>query len=311
MPDDLPPFETVSHLYGTGITCEGALYDGTTGEEKTRFADFIRADRQKLRDWLSTNIPIEWNKKYERYEEVEKGITVFFTDGTTVSGSILVGADGGHSKVRNQLVGAERGQCNLIPLLMGRSLWIAESPIGYIFVGLHCIAEDKNSAKYYFMVFRRHEGEINKVHPILEWSKQELYDAAIKTTMGLHPKFASILLSSHPEGMVQPPYVLEDWVPPPNGFSSARATLLGDAAHKMSPSDKMKIGGEGGNHAMQDALDFVRVLDTIGAEDTLKLLSEFERATIPRATEAVLKNRAKTIDWENETSNPTWSKESK
>lgn len=52
-------------------------------------------------------------------------------------------------------------------LLMGRSLWIAESPIGYIFVGLHCIAEDKNSAKYYFMVFRRHEGEINKVHPIL------------------------------------------------------------------------------------------------------------------------------------------------
>lgn len=98
MPDDLPPFETVSHLYGTGITCEGALYDGTTGEEKTRFADFIRADRQKLRDWLSTNIPIEWNKKYERYEEVEKGITVFFTDGTTVSGSILVGADGGHSK---------------------------------------------------------------------------------------------------------------------------------------------------------------------------------------------------------------------
>lgn len=118
---------------------------------------------------------------------------------------------------------------------MGRSLWIAESPIGYIFVGLHCIAEDKNSAKYYFMVFRRHEGEINKVHPILEWSKQELYDAAIKTTMGLHPKFASILLSSHPEGMVQPPYVLEDWVPPPNGFSSARATLLGDAAHKMSP----------------------------------------------------------------------------
>lgn len=75
-------------------------------------------------------------------------------------------------------------------------------------------------------------------------------------------------------------------------------------------ADKMKVGGEGGNHAMQDALDFVRVLDTIGVEDTLKLLSEFERATIPRATEAVLKNRAKSIDWENETTNPTWSKES-
>lgn len=98
MPDDLPPFEVVSHLHGTELTCEGALFDAITGKEKTRFSDFIRADRQKLRNWLSTNLLIEWGKKFQRFEENADGVTAYFADGTSVSGSILVGADGANSR---------------------------------------------------------------------------------------------------------------------------------------------------------------------------------------------------------------------
>ncbi|KAF9635021.1 hypothetical protein BFW01_g5916 [Lasiodiplodia theobromae] len=320
MPDDLPPFEVVSHLHGTDLTCEGALFDAITGKEKTRFSDFIRADRQKLRNWLSTNLPIEWGKKFERFEENADAVTVFFADGTSVSGSILVGADGANSRVRNQLLGPEKAQLNLIPVDMlvgevelgkeeyeeqlqfGRSLWIAEAPVGYIFTGLHSIAKDKASAKYYWMVFRKSKDLTGKVHPYLSWTKQQLYDAAVETTKLLHPKFANVILKSSPENMVQPPYVLEDWIPPVDGFSSDRATILGDAAHKMSP-----FGGEGGNHAMQDAIDFVKALDGFNGTNPAPLLKDYEKVTIERGREAVFQNRKKTTDWEHETSAPTWS----
>lgn len=157
------------------------------------------------------------------------------------------------SVVRNQLVGPEKAQLNQIPVDMllgevvlnrdeyeeqlrfGRSLWIAESPAGYLFTGLHYIAKDKESATYYWSVFRQHKGPMEDVHSYVSWSKQQLYDAAVEATKPLHPRFTKVVLNSSPEVMVQPPYVLEDWLPPAEGFSSDRTTLLGDAAHKMSP----------------------------------------------------------------------------
>lgn len=102
LPDDLAPIETISHLYDLGLPSEGATFDGITGEEKFRYGShnskgFVRADRLKLREWLSTDIDVEWNKRLERFVEHESGVTAYFTDGTTVEGCMLLGADGGMS----------------------------------------------------------------------------------------------------------------------------------------------------------------------------------------------------------------------
>ena len=59
---------------------------------------FIRASRKLLRNWLATNLDIEWDRKFERYEEDDHGVTVHFADGTSARGDILVGADGAHSR---------------------------------------------------------------------------------------------------------------------------------------------------------------------------------------------------------------------
>lgn len=58
---------------------------------------------------------------------------------------------------------------------------------------------------------------------------------------------------------------------------------------------------------MQDAIDFVKALDCFSGENPAPLLKDFEKITIKRGREAVIQNRAKAMDWENQTSAPTWS----
>jgi hypothetical protein len=101
MKDDLPSLEAVNTTYNVGLPSEGAMYD-LNFDERARFGHtpetkFIRAYREKLRQWLMTDIEISWNKKFARYEDND-GVTAFFEDGSSVKGDILVGADGIGSK---------------------------------------------------------------------------------------------------------------------------------------------------------------------------------------------------------------------
>lgn len=63
-------------------------------EQDSADTPFIRAERYRLRNWLSTNIPIQWGKRAQRIEHDDQGVTVYFEDGTSSKGDILVGADG-------------------------------------------------------------------------------------------------------------------------------------------------------------------------------------------------------------------------
>lgn len=54
----------------------------------------IRAERRRLRDWLATNIPIQWGRRVTRIEENNSEVSVHFTDGSSAKGDIVVGADG-------------------------------------------------------------------------------------------------------------------------------------------------------------------------------------------------------------------------
>ena len=48
----------------------------------------------RLRELLSTNIEIQWGKQAVRIEETEADVRVWFSDGASATGDILVGADG-------------------------------------------------------------------------------------------------------------------------------------------------------------------------------------------------------------------------
>lgn len=54
----------------------------------------IRAERRRLRDWLATNIPVQWGRRVTRIEQDNDGVSVYFENGVSAKGDILVGADG-------------------------------------------------------------------------------------------------------------------------------------------------------------------------------------------------------------------------
>ena len=54
----------------------------------------IRAERHRLRHWLATNLQIQWGKRVARIQENAEDVEVFFEDGSSAKGDILVGADG-------------------------------------------------------------------------------------------------------------------------------------------------------------------------------------------------------------------------
>lgn len=65
---------------------------------------FLRAGRQKLREVLSSGLPIQFSKQLESFETSNTGcVTAKFSDGTTSQGRLLVGADGNSSAVRSGL----------------------------------------------------------------------------------------------------------------------------------------------------------------------------------------------------------------
>jgi 2-polyprenyl-6-methoxyphenol hydroxylase-like FAD-dependent oxidoreductase len=61
----------------------------------------VRAERLRLRNWLATNIPVQWGKRVMRIEHSDEGVSMDFEDGTSAKGDILVGADGINSVGRS------------------------------------------------------------------------------------------------------------------------------------------------------------------------------------------------------------------
>ncbi|ETS73720.1 hypothetical protein PFICI_14666 [Pestalotiopsis fici W106-1] len=324
-PNDLVPVESVSHMYEHGYLSEGAIFDGLHGNEVQRFGaktgkDFIRAERPKLRAWLATNIDVEWDKMFSRFEEVDKTVKVYFTDGTMAEGCMLIGADGANSPVRSQLLGPEKSKLEVLPMdvytgeltltkeeyqgqwaRFARSLYIVQSPEAYLFVGLRNISSDGNFAQYYWMVFRHHtEAEIKCGHSTKDWSKDKLLQAARDTVEKLNPQFRELIHKTNPEGMVQPPLYMEKFLPSPEGFGGKRVTLLGDAAHKMPP-----FKGEGGNHAMKDGMQLVDLLDE-GCPDIYGLIQQYELTIIGRGRDAVESTSFAAMNWVQGTAHSAW-----
>lgn len=66
----------------------------------------LNADRSVLRMVLSKGLEghITFSKEFSSYVTTPSGVSVHFTDGTSITGSLLVGADGTKSKIRSQFL---------------------------------------------------------------------------------------------------------------------------------------------------------------------------------------------------------------
>jgi cation diffusion facilitator CzcD-associated flavoprotein CzcO len=99
MPDDLPAIDVTSHLRPLDLPAQLCFFGGgqkflvQSGHE----GRVIRAHRARLRDWLATNIRVNWKTKTTRIEDKGDSVTLHFADGSSATGDVLVGADGVNS----------------------------------------------------------------------------------------------------------------------------------------------------------------------------------------------------------------------
>lgn len=75
-----------------------------------------RVSRRKFRAHCATGIAVAYNKSLSHITYPSPAtVTATFADGSTATGTLLIGADGAQSGARTQLFGAERGRAASVP----------------------------------------------------------------------------------------------------------------------------------------------------------------------------------------------------
>ncbi|KAI0151744.1 hypothetical protein GGR57DRAFT_503673 [Xylariaceae sp. FL1272] len=242
----------------------------------------LRVYRQELLNLLyeacvTRNIPINFNKKFsEVVEETPKSVTFNFTDGTTETASLLIGADGIHSKIRNYVTpGVEKKFLGLAALTweVQTSQLRISSDKDYVF------PTSVQSANGTFVLApQRPDGAAmlaGTQFPIEELDRDG-WDKLLADKEGLIKRarknidvWPDIIQSSmediNPDTInIWPFYAiprLANWT----SGKSRRVVILGDAAHAIPPTT-----GQGASQAFEDAFTLALMVSAVSENESVK-----------------------------------------
>jgi salicylate hydroxylase len=246
------------------------------------------ASRIRLRQVLLAGLDdiVHFDKAFTRYEQApDQRVTAFFEDGTSATGDLLVAADGGNSRVRNQFlpealridtgIRAIGGKVILTdatrdrlsgPLLRGPAL--VRAPGGCaLFLAAQEYTGPTNAPATNGADERGADPlaglEVVDTQSYLMWAlsgRQErsgfpseqgqmdgsaLRELALKVCSGWHPDFSHMIAMTDPSSINL--IRIRTSVPVAH-WQTSRITLIGDAVHSMTP-----YRGIGGNVALRDA----------------------------------------------------------
>ena len=263
----------------------------------------VNVNRATLRQVLLTGLDdvVRFGKRLSRYDADKSGVSVTFSDGTTASGDLLVGADGIRSAVRRQRAPESATQDTGVRAIYGRiPLERARQVLpAHALEDVFTVAVDERKiflglGPVVFPV--RPEIAAARLVPSSDLRPQEDYVVCI--VGGRHERFgigderlrtlpsealqrlAIDLLGGWPEGTQRVAasgdptsfFAVEMHTSIPfNLTAPTNVTLLGDAIHAMTPTL-----GRGANVAMRDAESLARELDAVAAGEAI--LSEALRS---------------------------------
>ena len=216
------------------------------------------------------------------FSEDAAHVHVNLCDGTIASGELLVGADGLRSVVRRQLLGDGD------PVYLGSTIWrgiVGSEGIavprghgvnwvgrGAEFLAFH-IADDRF---YWAGVTKEPQGE--KAGP--GGHKQDV----LERFAGWDDPVPAMIVATASSSILRNDMYDR---PPARRWSRGRATLLGDAAHPMTPNQ-----GQGACQALEDAVALGESLKR--ASDLAEALELYERRRLRRANRVVAASRQAT-----------------
>lgn len=248
-------------------------------------------DRTALRDLLVASLDpgrIVWGHKIAGVTALEGGRhELTFTNGHRTSADLVVGADGAWSKVRPLLSPAKPEYCGISFVELHLADVVRRHPAAAALLGtgmLFALSDDKG------MLSHRHgDGGVGLYVALrvpedwtvscgVDWSSAPAARAALLDHFhDWSPELRDLIQRCDDRIITRRIYAL------PTGHSWSRVpgvTLLGDAAHLMSP-----FAGEGANLAMLDATELGLALVAHGA-DIEAALAQYESALFPRSEAA-------------------------
>jgi salicylate hydroxylase len=214
------------------------------------------------------------NAHVDRFEQDADGVTVMLADGTTVTGDVLVGADGIHSTVRAQLFGRE------LPRYTGNVAWrglvpaerVAHLDLGRV-TGVW-MGPNRSIVQYYVAAGRTFNwiGISRSEQPAREsWLAEGRIEDALAEYSGWHETIRTIIAAT-PRVLRQ---ALYDREPLPD-WRAGRVVLLGDAAHPMMP-----FYAQGAAQSIEDAYVLAGCIAE-SREDPVAALERYVQLRQPR-----------------------------
>jgi 2-polyprenyl-6-methoxyphenol hydroxylase-like FAD-dependent oxidoreductase len=233
--------------------------------------------RAQLQDALLHPLPdgvVRLGAAVTEYAEDAEGVTVTLGDRGTVQGDVLVGADGLHSVVRAQLLGAVPARyAGWIAWRGIAELTLASFPIG---LARQTLARGRS-----FGTWHLDGGRVYWVATLRRPQAAEDYPATRKKRVraafaGMHEPVRTVIEATPPEAILSNEIYDR---PPVTGWSGRRVVLLGDAAHPTTP-----VTGQGGGQAVIDAVVLAEELARAGdLSDTTAIGSAFAAYEARRA----------------------------
>lgn len=236
-------------------------------------ADLIEALTACVRDRAPDTIRL--GAQVTGYKNTETSVVASLSNGETVPGDILIGADGIHSAVRAQMLGPDK------PRYTGNIAWRAVVPVAklgdYPPPETACVWAGK---RRHAVTYRLRRGSLANFVGVVEcaepgdesWTSVGAREQALKDFKGWNPVIQRII----DEAPLLMRWSLYDR-PELSSWQDGRVVLLGDACHPMLP-----FMAQGAVMAIEDAYVLSRELARNGPVEAA--LKAYESKRKPRAT---------------------------